>query len=34
MGQLLSGAFRRKPLGDLAPAPLDQLSPVRRKEFV
>ena len=34
MGQLLTGHFRRKPLSDLEPAPRDQVSFVRRKEFV
>ena len=34
VGQTLTGHFRRKPVGDLEPAPLDQLSLVRREEFV
>jgi len=34
VGQLFTGHFRRKPFGDLEPAPLDQVSLVRRKEFV
>ena len=34
VGQLLTGHFRRRPFGDLEPAPLDQVSLVRRKEFV
>jgi hypothetical protein len=32
--QLLPGHFRRKPFGDLETAPLDQVSFVRREEFV
>jgi hypothetical protein len=34
VGQRLTGHFRRKPFSDLEPAPLDQVSLVRRKEFV
>ena len=34
VSQLLTGPFRRQPLGDLEPAPLNQISLVRRKEFV
>jgi hypothetical protein len=34
VGQTLTGHFRRKSVGDLEPAPLDQLSLVRREEFV
>ena len=34
VGQLRTGHFRRKPPGDLDPAPRDQVSFVRRKEFV
>ena len=34
VSQLLTGHFRRKPSGDLEAAPLDQVSLVRRKEFV
>ena len=34
VGQILTGHFRRKAFGDLEPAPLDQVSLVRGKEFV
>ena len=34
MSQLLTGHFWGQPLGDLEPAPLDEVSLVYRKEFV